>query len=57
MKRSASALAALALAGFGVLGVLGAGAAESSCVKCHTNDATIKSLFVPPAQGSSEGEG
>jgi hypothetical protein len=57
MKRSASALAALALAGFGSVAVLGVAAAESSCVKCHTNDATIKSLFVAPAQSSSEGEG
>lgn len=57
MKRSTTALAALALAGFGAIGAMGAAAAESTCVKCHTDDATMKSLFVPPAQVESEGEG
>jgi hypothetical protein len=50
MKRMAAA-AALALLGWGVY------AAESSCVGCHTNAATMKSLFVPPVQVASEGEG
>ena len=33
-------------------------AAESACVKCHTSDATLKSLFTPPPPtGGEEGEG
>lgn len=32
-------------------------AAESACVKCHTSDATLKSLFTPPTQMEAEGEG
>jgi hypothetical protein len=33
-------------------------AAESACVKCHTSDATLKSLFTPPTPtGGEEGEG
>jgi hypothetical protein len=32
-------------------------AAESACVKCHTNDATLKTLFTPPTQTEGEGEG
>jgi hypothetical protein len=35
-----------------------ANAADSGCVKCHTDDATLKSLFKPPSgPASSEGEG
>lgn len=32
-------------------------AAESACVKCHTSDATLKTLFTPPTQVEGEGEG
>jgi len=33
-------------------------AADSGCVKCHTDDATLKALFIPPSgPASSEGEG
>jgi hypothetical protein len=32
-------------------------AAESACVKCHTDDATLKTLFTPPTQAEGEGEG
>jgi len=33
-------------------------AADSACVTCHTNDATLKSLYKPPAAGAAEeGEG
>jgi len=33
-------------------------AAESACVRCHTSDATLKSLFTPPTPtGGEEGEG
>lgn len=35
-----------------------ANAADSGCVKCHTDDATLKALFKPPSgPASSEGEG
>lgn len=51
MKRSLVILAVLAIAGFG------AHAAESGCVGCHTSDATMKSLFVPPVLPEAEGEG
>lgn len=31
---------------------------ENGCVKCHTDEALMKSLFVPPAiHGGEEGEG
>ena len=30
---------------------------DSSCVRCHANDAVMKGLFVPPVLASSEGEG
>jgi hypothetical protein len=47
---------ALMMALFLFSGVLGA--RESTCVDCHTNDAKMKSLFVPPvSSGSEEGEG
>ncbi len=50
MKRM-TALAVFALAGLAVY------AAESTCVTCHTDSETMKSLFVPPAMSASEGEG
>lgn len=31
--------------------------AESSCVKCHTNDQLLKSLHKPPRVTTEEGEG
>jgi hypothetical protein len=46
-----TAIAVLALLGWGAY------AAESGCVGCHTNAATMKSLFVPPVQTVSEAEG
>jgi hypothetical protein len=49
--RRMTAMAVLAFLGWSAC------AAESSCVGCHTNPATMKSLFVPPAQTASEGEG
>jgi hypothetical protein len=30
---------------------------SSTCVKCHTDDATLKTLFIPPSIPVSEGEG
>ena len=31
---------------------------ESGCVRCHTNEALMKSLFIPPTiHGGEEGEG
>lgn len=30
---------------------------ESGCVKCHTDEATLKSLFKPPKISLEEGEG
>ena len=36
---------------------LSAGPEGDSCVKCHTDEGTMKSLFKVPAQGPSEGEG
>jgi hypothetical protein len=50
MKRM-TALAVFALAGLALC------AADSSCVQCHTDSDTMKSLFVPPEAGASEGEG
>lgn len=32
-------------------------AAGSGCLRCHGDEATMKSLFVPPKGGASEGEG
>jgi hypothetical protein len=32
-------------------------AAESACVKCHTDEATLKTLFTPPTLPDAEGEG
>jgi hypothetical protein len=29
----------------------------NTCVKCHTNDSTLKMLFIPPNVPVSEGEG
>jgi len=40
-----------------LLGASAAVAAESSCVKCHTEEGTLKSLFVPPTATAEEGEG
>jgi hypothetical protein len=51
MKRSLFFVSAFALLG------LSAYAADSSCVKCHTDAATMKTLFVPPVLAASEGEG
>ena len=50
MKRMA-ALAVFALAGLALY------AGESTCIGCHTDSETMKSLFVPPEMGASEGEG
>jgi hypothetical protein len=30
---------------------------SNTCVKCHTDDATLKTLFIPPSIPISEGEG
>lgn len=30
---------------------------ESTCVKCHTDEAALKSLFKPPKISAEEGEG
>jgi cytochrome c553 len=46
----------LVLAFFGI-GALAAHAAATSCVECHTNEATMQKLVVPPSGGSAEGEG
>jgi len=51
MKRIATLFAAFTLFGIGAFAV------DSSCVKCHTSDATMKELFVPPTLAASEGEG
>ena len=50
MKRKV-ALAVFVLAGLALY------AAESTCVTCHTDSETMKSLFVPPEMSTSEGEG
>ncbi len=50
MKRM-TAFAVFALAGLALY------AAQSSCIACHTDGEIMKSLFVPPAAGASEGEG
>lgn len=31
--------------------------AESGCVGCHTDEAALRKLFVPPKAAVSEGEG
>jgi len=51
---SARAMFLLAFAGFGALT---AHAAGSSCLACHTDEATMKRLVIPPSGGSAEGEG
>ncbi len=30
---------------------------ETGCVKCHTDEATLRSLFKPPKISAEEGEG
>jgi len=30
---------------------------DSGCVRCHTDEALMKSLFVPPTIAGGEGEG
>jgi len=30
---------------------------ESACVRCHTDEGTLKTLFTPPAPSDAEGEG
>jgi hypothetical protein len=42
-----------------VLFIYGAAVAETGggCVRCHTDEALMKSLFVPPKIDSGEGEG
>jgi hypothetical protein len=30
---------------------------DSGCVRCHTNEALMKSLFIPPTIDGGEGEG
>ncbi len=56
MNTATSARAMLVFAFFGA-GALTAHAAGSSCLECHTNEATMQRLVVPPAGGSAEGEG
>lgn len=56
MNTATSARALLLLAMFGA-GALTAHAAGSSCLNCHTNEATMQRLVVPPSGGSAEGEG
>ena len=56
MNTATSARAMLVLAFFGA-GALTANAAGSSCLVCHTNEATMQKLVVPPSGGSAEGEG
>ncbi len=36
---------------------LGLHAAQSSCVTCHTSDAAIKALYMPPSVSATEAEG
>ncbi|MEI6388615.1 MAG: hypothetical protein WCQ50_18520 [Spirochaetota bacterium] len=36
---------------------LGAYAAQSSCVTCHTDPAKIKALYIPPSVAATEAEG
>lgn len=55
MNRISASTAAFAAA-FLLVG-FGARAAESTCVKCHTDDATMQRLFVAPPLAASEGEG
>ena len=43
--------------GLALAGAAGALAGESVCVKCHTDEATLKSLFTPPKLAAEEGEG
>ncbi|MGQ9645209.1 MAG: hypothetical protein ACUVWO_01560 [Thermodesulfobacteriota bacterium] len=31
--------------------------AENACIKCHADEATMKSLFKPPKVSAEEGEG
>lgn len=56
MNTATSARALLLFAMFGA-GALTAHAAASSCLACHTNEATMQRLVVPPSGGSAEGEG
>ena len=56
MNMATSARASLIVALFAA-GAFSAHAAGSSCLECHTNEATMKRLVVPPSGGSAEGEG
>jgi len=50
---SARALLLVAFFGAGAMFVH----AEGSCIACHGNQTTMKTLVVPPSGGSAEGEG
>jgi hypothetical protein len=30
---------------------------DSACIRCHTDESTLKSLFIPPKIEAGEGEG
>lgn len=56
MNTATSARAMLIVAFFGA-GAVSTFAADSSCLSCHTNTATMQKLVAPPVIGSAEGEG
>ncbi len=56
MNKATVTRAMLLVAFFGI-GALSAYAANSSCIECHTDAATMQKLVKPPQVGSAEGEG
>jgi hypothetical protein len=56
MNKAAATRSLLLVAFFGLC-ALSAYAANSSCIECHTNAATMQKLVKPPQVGSAEGEG
>ena len=58
-KRFRFSLLGIALIAFLSVGylTLALSSENSGCVKCHTDEQILKSLFKPPKAGPSEGEG
>jgi len=55
MKKVALFSIALFIFVFGI--AMAAADKQSGCVRCHTDEVMMKSLFVPPQIDSGEGEG
>jgi len=57
MKKIVLCSVALVMLACGTAAVTTAAETVSGCVRCHTDEALMRSLFVPPKIDSGEGEG